>query len=617
MAANSNSSTTKKGSSTRSSNQNTRKNTSGSSTRKASGSSTVKASAKKGSGSSKSSGGRGGSSKRGNSTGRTTNKNTKAYEKQRQMEREEAMTPPETKREIYAVICFALNLILVLGTYGVCGKVGSAVSGFFFGIYGATFYVLPFAFFIAFCFLMANGPKPKLIKKLIWIFIFAMSIGFICQLVVGTKDMGVRDLYFDGYNDHRGGGVIFGGIIVFIAKYISRVGAVIVSLILLLISIVMFTGVRPTEMFRQMFDLWDHRDSTKYDEDYDEDYDDDDEEDLLLTRLKKTGMLHDIRVLDESGNTATSSKKAGKKESKKTNKIVPEEEMREILPNVDTSGTQTATPKKYLPKAESEIAMPLEPRRQKVGSGMDALEEISNTSAIYNQGVKQDDGPKDFFELEPDSRTYDDPLGSDTSYDDNSGKVIPTYSGPSRKDTSRKNGSGSSVNMTEIMPDYNNQSGTYDSDMNYQGTGYGSDAEMELFGSQDGTQTSVSARKNIQTSQPQNVQNLQSSKSSRASQSSELSQNSRTSQGSELSQNSRESQGSELSRDTQPSQAKQSSQGTEEDNEKVTRDDKLRETHNIEDAISQQEEPKKKYVFPPVSLLKQGGRYSYDRTGDA
>ena len=38
------------------------------------------------------------------STTRTSNKNTKAYQKQREMERAEAATPPENLREIYAII---------------------------------------------------------------------------------------------------------------------------------------------------------------------------------------------------------------------------------------------------------------------------------------------------------------------------------------------------------------------------------------------------------------------------------------------------------------------------------------------------------------------------------
>ena len=84
-------------------------------------------------------------------TSRTPNRNSKAYIKKRAAEREEAKTPPENLRDIYTIVFFAINLILVLGTYGVCGKVGKIFSGFFFGLFGAAFMccqcfsLLPFA----------------------------------------------------------------------------------------------------------------------------------------------------------------------------------------------------------------------------------------------------------------------------------------------------------------------------------------------------------------------------------------------------------------------------------------------------------------------------------------
>ena len=76
-----------------------------------------------------------------NKTNRKPNKNTKAYAKMREQERLEAQTPPENKREIYTIVVFAINLILLLGSFGVCGKVGDAVSGFFFGLFGSVFFL--------------------------------------------------------------------------------------------------------------------------------------------------------------------------------------------------------------------------------------------------------------------------------------------------------------------------------------------------------------------------------------------------------------------------------------------------------------------------------------------
>ena len=97
------------------------------------------------------------SSKRsqGSSSGRKTSGRTStgtgrgtraAVGEQMVMDEEEYRLAPERIREIYLFIFFAINLVLVLGTYGVCGKIGKVVSGFFFGIFGASFYILPFFF---------------------------------------------------------------------------------------------------------------------------------------------------------------------------------------------------------------------------------------------------------------------------------------------------------------------------------------------------------------------------------------------------------------------------------------------------------------------------------------
>ena len=459
-------------------------------------------------------------------TRKTPNKNTKAYKAMREQELEEAKTPPENLREIYAIVCFAVNLILVLGTYGVCGKVGKAISGFFFGLFGATFYVIPFVFFVAYCFLLVNGPKPKLIKKLIWITVLIMVVGFICQIVIGTKGYNIKSLYFDGYTDHAGGGIIFGGLVVLIAMLISRVGAVIISVLLAIVAIIEITNVKIVDLFKKIFSFnyidvhrYDDEDDEDDNDEYDEDYDDDVD---FRTTGKKVN-LGNIRVLDETGKSAAASKK---KEKKKRNAIVPEEEIHEIIPKPDISKTKTATSKGYIPEAESGIMMPGEMgnRRMQSTAGTDLLSEINSASALYNQSKPSDTiapeyKPKDFFELEPDSKTYEDPLGSDINYNDDFGQAQETYKGPKKKKEAVlvEEPEGFSVNdssLTEIMPDAN-------------------------------------AKKDVQ------------------------------------------------------------------EIEKVTKEDKIKATQAISDEIAvEEEQPKKEYVFPPMKLLKSGGRSAYNKTGD-
>ena len=412
---------------------------------------------------------------------RRPNKNTKAYAKMREQERLEAKTPPENKKEIYTIVVFALNLILLLGSFGICGKVGDAVSGFFFGLFGSVFYVLPIVFFIAFCFLMANGPKPKLIKKLIWTAVLFLSISFIFQLIVGTKGVGVKELYFDGYSDHRGGGVLFGGLAVLIAKLLSRVGAVIISILLLIISIIEITNIRLSEVFKKLFSF-DFTNVHQVDEDYEyEDEYEDDDEDMLLEKVRDRNILGGIKVLEDKEKKGRTSKSG---RNKQTNVIVPEEEVHEIISR---------------------------------------------------------EAPKDFFELEPHSDTYSDPLGSDTEYSASSGRVSRKNK-PRRKPESKA--SDREVPVYDKSTD-DSYSDSYDS-------AFGSSYENSYEGSYDNT-----------PAEPQTEA-------------------------------------------TSPVEQ-----------EKVTKDDTKKATQEIGNEISKQTQPKKKYTFPPMSLLKSGGRVAFNRSGDS
>ena len=316
---------------------------------------------------------------------KTPNKNTKAYAKKRAQERAEAKTPPENLRDIYAVVFFAFNLILVLGTYGVCGKAGKIFSGFFFGLFGAVFYVLPFFFFIAFCFIMANGPKPKLIKKLIWITAMFLAVGFVCQLVVGTKGMSARDLYMDGYSYHRGGGILFGGIIVLIAKLLSRVGAVVITVLISVIAVIEVTNVRLADIGRLFLFL--NNNEPELDDDYD-DYDDYDEEEDEIEEI--------INKAEEDRRARLAARREKEKEKEK----------QDILSHIKVTDTNPVT----LTKSEKK------------------------ETPVKEETIAPSYKPKDFFELEVDPRTYNDPLGSDTRYTEADGTVTPEYKGPKRRD---------------------------------------------------------------------------------------------------------------------------------------------------------------------------------------
>ena len=71
--------------------------------------------------------------KRQSSSGRKTKK-----ERMQEMEKAEAF-----RREIILWVIVAVSLLLFISNFGIGGKVGGAVSGFFFGIFGMISYIFP------------------------------------------------------------------------------------------------------------------------------------------------------------------------------------------------------------------------------------------------------------------------------------------------------------------------------------------------------------------------------------------------------------------------------------------------------------------------------------------
>ena len=600
-----------------------------------------------------------GSSSRSNSSGKNTRKSTRktsaktssrsngttkkreAYEKQRAIEIEEAKTPPENLREIYAIICTAVCLILILGTYGICGKVGTVISGFFFGLFGATFYFLPVVFLIAYCFLLVNGPKPIILKKLIWIFILIFAIGAICQFIVGVSGVGVKTLFLDGYSDHRGGGIVFGGLITLLSKVISRVGAIIITVLLIIIAFIEITNIKILDMFKALFDfnslnVKKHLDPD--DPDYDPEYDDFDEDEYddyyergggrgskvdeyEDTRRKIAGrkssgrdILENIRVLEKTDKTKTTERKKSK-----VNKIVAEEEVHEILPQVDTSTKKTATSQNIIPISQSEIAMPGQPRKTVTRAGEDLLAEINYTNAFYNTGksesTRKNKKEKDALDLEIDSRTYNDPLGlDDDPLDDD---ILNNLSDSTFSDDSNdipEVNYGYNSSPDNIYADSSDNDKNADIDNDIYGEASGDTFENDNYVSPynpDDFYSSVSDKVSNRISGEDPLDDVSGNTLTKASINRKTTTKAaKTSANNSASMN---NSSSSVAKNYSPASAGVAA----EEEEKVTAADKVEATAQIENEIEHQKEVKKKYVIPPMKLLESGGRSAFNRSADS
>ena len=157
-----------------------------------------------------------------------------------QMEKDSALF-----HEIGLIVLFVAMVILFFCNFGVIGPVGDAISGFLFGLFGLTAYVVPVLVFMAAAFWFANEGNPTALRKLIAGIVLFVMVGVICDLVVkNTSSMteySIKILYGNCRDTRVGGGVIAGSLCYLLQHYLETVGTVLVVLLCSVVSLILLT----------------------------------------------------------------------------------------------------------------------------------------------------------------------------------------------------------------------------------------------------------------------------------------------------------------------------------------------------------------------------------------
>lgn len=366
---------------------------------------------------------------------------------------------PERVREIYLLIYLAIAIFLMCANFGICGMAGNAISSLFFGFFGRIQYIMPIYFFLAIAFILANGPKKSVIRKIIWIGIAFVITASIFQLLSGTDIKSFKELFNLGYEKRAGGGIFAGGLTILLIKLISKVGMIILLVVLSFVTIIEVTGISLINFIKNLAG-----DMNPVNLNYD---DINEEEEIKETHpaMKKRGLLDRIAVMEDSSDKAND-KVDEKSKSKKSRKnvVVADEEVHELLDG-DISHDTLPDPfhdrkndiiselraqafkedvnkvdEKTLDNAEevlkaSEFRPKTKERHISLPNSMTIqFSEVSNESKIsipeFIKKSNQENIPVNFdeaeeFELEPSGETYDDPLyeDSDIRYDRTTGTV--------------------------------------------------------------------------------------------------------------------------------------------------------------------------------------------------
>lgn len=177
--------------------------------------------------------------------------------------------PAAQNREIKIIIVSAIALFLELCLFGVLGTVGDWVRYAQSGLFGLGAYVFPILCVAAVVFLTVHTGKHA--GKIVWGIVFFLFLCAFLHMVSfsGFEDYPIGAFFTDCAEQHMGGG-IFGGTLAFaLAKIVSIVGAYIVTILVMIVSLLIICEVPVITIVKNLFA------EREYD---DEDYEDYEEE---------------------------------------------------------------------------------------------------------------------------------------------------------------------------------------------------------------------------------------------------------------------------------------------------------------------------------------------------
>mgnify|MGYP002770959243 CR=1 FL=1 len=146
------------------------------------------------------------------------------------------------KGEIILLLLLAVCILLFISNFGVGGAVGATVSKFFFGIFGLIAYLVPICIFVSAAFYVSNRNNRIAVVKLVAFVLFVLFLCLLIQLVVaGDDEYTALSAYDFGAKNKSGGGLIGGALAGFFCKAFGLIGAYVITIIVLIISLVLIT----------------------------------------------------------------------------------------------------------------------------------------------------------------------------------------------------------------------------------------------------------------------------------------------------------------------------------------------------------------------------------------
>ena len=175
--------------------------------------------------------------KRKSSSGRkTSGRKTNSGRKKNDMQQE------SFTEEVILWVILAISILLFISNFGIGGAIGSAVSSFFFGVFGLIAYVFPIVLVIGTFFAASNkGNRIATVKIVATVFFVLFLCMFIEVLRCGSEVAGAVGAY-QYCSVHKIGGGFLGGLLagIFCPNF-GLVGSYVIDVVAMIICLVLIT----------------------------------------------------------------------------------------------------------------------------------------------------------------------------------------------------------------------------------------------------------------------------------------------------------------------------------------------------------------------------------------
>lgn len=183
--------------------------------------------------------------KQGSRSGSSNKKGSSRQTANRKRTAQEEAFSGKLLQEVILIAAFALCVFLFLCNFGIMGAFGGILSNVQFGLFGLSAYIAPLLIFVAVIFYISNQGSGAAVRKLVSGVVLYILLAMLCELFAGRlsgmENYSLITLYKGAAEHHNGGGAFAGSFAYLSYHYLETVGTVLVIIVLGLICVVLLT----------------------------------------------------------------------------------------------------------------------------------------------------------------------------------------------------------------------------------------------------------------------------------------------------------------------------------------------------------------------------------------